>query len=118
MVRCCCCPARTRVRWCSAREGGGEGEAAVAPAVADKVVHVFGRGRATLRTVDGNVLTSSATAGTVAGLIIRRDAGGGNFYGVWIRSGRLRLQDCDITSASLACVSISDGADPEIISCQ
>ena len=86
--------------------------------VADKEVHVFGRGRATLQTADGDVLVSSAATSTVDGLFLRREAGGGEDYCVWIKSGRLRLQACDITSASLACIAIEGGADPTVAMCK
>ena len=82
-----------------------------------KVVHVFGRGRATLRTAEENVLTSSADASTVDGLILRREAGGGANYCVKINGGRLRLQACDITSASFVCVGIT-GGDPLVAACR
>ena len=84
----------------------------------DQEVHVFGRGRATLRVADGNVLTSSSAVATVDGLILRREAGGGNRYCVWIRSGRLRLQACDVTCASISCIGIEGGADPTITACK
>ena len=84
----------------------------------DKVVHVFGRGQATLlRTTGGGVLTSFATSSTVDGLIIRCEVLWGSIYCVWISGGRLRLQDCDITSASHASVGITGGADPLLVSC-
>ena len=87
--------------------------------VVGKVVHVFGRGCAVLRTAAGEVITSSADAATVDGLIVRREAGGDdNDYGVWIRGGRLRLQACDITCASLACIHIEGGADPTLVACR
>ena len=86
---------------------------------AEKKVHVFGRGRATLRTAEGTVLYSSASVSTVDGLILRREAGGGSSdCCVWVGGGRLRLQACDITSASLACVAFSGGADPILASCK
>ena len=83
-----------------------------------KEVHVFGRGRATLRTADDFVLTSSTVTSTIDGLILRREAGGGRHYCVWITGGRLRLQACDIASASLACVVIQGGADPTVAACR
>ena len=95
--------------------GVHEGPLALPPG---KVVHVFGRGLATLWTADGNVLTSSAAAATVDGLIVRREAGGEDDYGVWICGGQLRLQACNITSESLACVAFSGGADPIVTHCK
>ena len=85
--------------------------------VADKVVHVFGRGRATLRTAAGVVFTSSAVASTVDGLILRREAGGEASYCVLVKSGRLRLQACDITNAMHVSIVIRGGADPTVVAC-
>ena len=86
--------------------------------VADKVVHVFGRGSATLQSATRTVLTSSADAATVDGLILRREAGDVNHYCVKIKSGRLRLQACDITNTSHVCIGIEGGADPVVILCK
>ena len=90
---------------------------------ASKVVHVFGRGLATLRAATGTVVTSEAAEGTLDGLIIRREAGDtSNIYHdcVWINGGRLRLQECDIASAALYvhCIVIEGGADPVLAACQ
>ena len=89
--------------------------------VADKVVHVFGRGKATLRAAAGTVVKSEAVASTLDGHIIRREAGVTSTRfgsGVWISGGRLRLQACDITSAIYtACVWIEGGADPLLTAC-
>ena len=72
-----------------------------------KVVHVFGRGRATLRAALDTVVYSRAATSTLDGLVIRRKAGGGvDDYAVWIRGGGLRLQACDITCAINDCVYI------------
>ena len=90
---------------------------------AGKVVHVFGRGRATLRAATGAVVTSEAVEGTLDGLILRREVGGtGNNRRdcVWINGGRLRLQACDVTCAEpyAACVFIEGGADPTLVVCK
>ena len=85
--------------------------------VLSKTVHLFGRGKARLRAADGDVLTSTAPSATVDGLIIRREPGGAD-HGIWVQGGRLRLQACDIVSASAACVAISRGADPVVHGCR
>ena len=90
---------------------------------AGKVVHVFGRGHATLRAAMGAVVTSEAARGTLDGLIILREAGGpvnDTPCGVWIRGGRLRLQGCDVTCAQpdSSCIIIEGGADPLLLSCR
>ena len=90
---------------------------------ADKVVHVFGRGLATLRAATGTVVKSEAATSTLDGLVIRRDAGGTSDYDrdcVWIKGGRLRLHTCDITSANprTICVAVEGGADPLLAACR
>ena len=96
---------------------------------ADQVVHVFGRGRATLRAAEGSVLTSEAAEATCDGLIVRREEVANLVEGevegaetagdsVWIRRGRMRLQACDLFNASEACLKIEGGADPFVSSCK
>ena len=90
---------------------------------ADKEVHVFGRGRATLRTTPGDVISSAAATATIDGLIVRREADDiyvGTHSSVSISGGRLRLQACSIIVAANAArsgISIEGGADPLITSC-
>ena len=84
----------------------------------DKEVHVFGRGLATLWTAAGAVVDSEAAKSTLDGLAIRREASRFWFYGVWIRGGGLRLQDCRITCASGSSVVVAGGADPVLTSCR
>ena len=81
-------------------------------------VHIFGRGRATLQTSDGEVVTSCAPRATLDGVAVRRCPGGGQDYAVWIRGGGLRLHGCDITSASWACLAITDGSNPVVSNCR
>ena len=88
---------------------------------ADKEVHVFGRGRATLKNASGlAVVISDAGTSTLDGLVIRREKGGLFDYGsgVIIEGGTLRMQACDVTSASYHCVKIEGGADPVLVACK
>ena len=90
---------------------------------AGKVVHVFGRGLATLHAATGTVVTSESATSTLDGLIIRRLAGdtiNKQCDCVWIKGGRLRLQACDVTSAasSVVCVVIDSAADPVLSACK
>ena len=107
--------ARVEVR---RRQGHEEEEARTA----DKEVHVFGRGQAILRATTRHVLTSVAATATLDGLIVRppEAVGADAFCGVWIAGGALRLQACDITGATLACLVISGGAgtDPMVSGCK
>ena len=101
---------------------------------AGKEVHVFGRRLAMLQTSVDDVLSSYAEKSTCDGLFIRREASvvpddpdndeaeeeeeeEEENCGVWIAGGRLRLQDCDVTSASLDCLIFEGGADPTIVAC-
>ncbi len=52
-----------------------------------------------------------ANIGRVANLTLCQAGGEGKWYGVDIRQGRLDLEGCDISSQSLSCVAIHDGAD-------
>ena len=93
-----------------------------------KVVHVFGRGRALLKTSTGAVVMSEAATSTLDGLIIRREASRNDeeeeaeekSHGVWIKGGRLQLLVCDVTCAKrdANCVVIEGGADPVLSSCK
>ena len=66
-------------------------------------VHVFGRGRATLRTTAGTVLTCGGAKATFDGLSLKRVVLNENDgCGVIVRGGALRLQKCDVTSAASA----------------
>ena len=98
---------------------------------ADKEVHVFGRGRATLRTAVGHVLMSRAAKATFDGLVVRQDEiiedhgddldldvmfhGGG--CGVLIQGGALRLQACAVSGSSDS-ICIPGSADPVIFGCR
>ncbi|HEV2859509.1 MAG TPA: right-handed parallel beta-helix repeat-containing protein [Pyrinomonadaceae bacterium] len=59
------------------------------------------------------VILFQTNMGRVTNLTLRQ-TGGGNFFAVKIAQGRLELEDCDITSQSLACVAIHNGADPRL----
>ena len=90
---------------------------------ADKAVHVFGRGLATLRTATVTVVTCEAAIATLDGVAVLRECGGNsdNQCGcVWIKGGRLRLQACDVTSAApdISSVVIEGGADPILVFCR
>jgi len=60
-----------------------------------------------------DVILFKTSMGIVRNVSIRQ-LGGGDWYGVDISQGRLHLEDCDITSQSLACVAIHDEANPVV----
>jgi len=85
--------------------------------VVDKPLEILGDGPVSdieIRARDANVLLFQASIGRVANLTLRQAGGEGTWFGVEITQGRLDLEGCDISSQSLACVTIRDGADPRL----
>jgi F-box protein 11 len=84
--------------------------------VIDKTVEIIGDGERDDIVIDASgkpaVLFKTGN-GRVANLTLRH-TGGGEWGGVDIASGRLDLEDCDISSQDWACVAIHDGADPRL----
>jgi parallel beta-helix repeat protein len=84
--------------------------------VIDKPLELIGDGapgEVVVQATGMNVILFQTTMGRVANLTLRQQ-GGGNWFDVDIAQGRLELEDCDITSQSLACVAIHAGADPRL----
>jgi parallel beta-helix repeat protein len=85
--------------------------------VVDKPLEIMGDGPVAdieIRASGASVLLFRASIGRVANLTLRQTGGEGDWYGVDITQGRLDLEGCDISSQSLACVAIHDGADPRL----
>lgn len=88
--------------------------------VVAKSIAILGDGerdQIVLESGAGPVVRFDAPFGRIANITIRRsvdDPGATPDYAVWVTTGRLELDGCDITSASLACVSISGDAEPTI----
>ena len=84
--------------------------------VIDKPLEIIGDGDLqdiVLQAVGANAVLFKTTMGRVANLTLRQ-LNGGEWFCVNAVQGRLFLEDCDITSRSLACVAISGGADPRL----
>ena len=84
--------------------------------VVNKPLEIVGDGprdEITLRAEGANVVLFQTTMGRVANLTLRQE-GGGKWYGVDITQGRLQLEDCSISSQSLACVAVHGSADPVV----
>ena len=68
--------------------------------VLSKEVHLYGRGEATLRFAAGTapVITSTAAAATVDGLVVRFDSklGAGTSPGISVKGGSLLIRHCDV----------------------
>ena len=85
--------------------------------VVDKPLEILGDGPVAdieIRARGADALLFQASIGRVANLTLRQAGGKGDWYGVDITQGRLDLEGCDISSQSLACVAIRDGADPRL----
>jgi F-box protein 11 len=82
--------------------------------VIDKPVEIIGDGElgeAVIEATGKDAVLFKASMGRLANLTLRQ-VGGGQWYCIDIAQGRLDVEGCDITSQSLACVAIHDGADP------
>ena len=90
---------------------------------ADRSVHVFGRGQATLWAATDSAIISNASEATVDGIVLRCEATGWGWadtskHGVLITGGRLRVQACDISSTHGSGETMRiEGGDPVIIGC-
>jgi parallel beta-helix repeat protein len=85
--------------------------------VIDKPLEILGDGPVAdieIQARGANAVQFKATIGRIANLTLRQAGGKGTWYCVNITQGRLDLEGCDITSQSLACVAIHDGADPRL----
>ncbi len=84
--------------------------------VIDKPVEIIGDGETediVIQSVGANAILFKTTMGRVSNITLRQ-MHGGEWFCVNATQGRLFLEECDITSLSLACVAISGGADPRL----
>ncbi len=84
--------------------------------VIDKPLELIGDGEASdivVQAVGANAVLFKTTMGRVTNLTLRQ-LDGGDWFCVNTVQGRLFLEDCDISSHSLACLAISGGADPRV----
>jgi len=84
--------------------------------VIDKPVEIIGDGDLDDIVIEANgkhAVSFQANMGRIANLTLRQ-MGGGKWFCVDIAQGRLDLEGCDISSQSLSCVAIRDGADPRL----
>ena len=82
--------------------------------VIKKPVEIIGDGdrdKIVVEASNKDVILFNADDGRIANLTLRQ-SGGGKCNGVDISKGRLELEDCDISSQSLACVAIHGRANP------
>jgi parallel beta-helix repeat protein len=84
--------------------------------IIDKPLEIVGdgdRGDVIVEAIGADVALFKTTMGRIANLTLRQ-VGGGEWCAVDIVQGRLELEDCDITSRTLACIAIHAGADARI----
>jgi parallel beta-helix repeat protein len=84
--------------------------------VIDKPLEIIGDGEPgeiVIQIKGKHAVLFKTTMGRITNLSLRQ-MGDGRWYGVDIAQGRLELDGCDITSQSLACVAIHNGADPRL----
>jgi F-box protein 11 len=84
--------------------------------VIKKVLDIVGEGNredVVVEATGKDVVLFQAPMGRMANLTLRQ-AGGGELFAVDIAQGRLDLEDCDITSQSLAAIAIHGGAEPRV----
>ena len=101
------------------RPGASEGGV-----VLSKEVHLYGRGEATLRGAmgEGPVVTSTAPAATLDGLVVRlgpHEEGEEGHYGILITAGSLLVRHCDVSSKSRSNIFVRGAsANPTILGCK
>jgi F-box protein 11 len=84
--------------------------------VMDKSIEIVGDGdkkEIVIEASGQSAVLFKASQGRIANLTLRQ-IGGGEWFGVDIAQGQLELEDCDISSQSLACVAIHGGAAPHL----
>jgi parallel beta-helix repeat protein len=84
--------------------------------VIDKPVEIIGDGEpgeVVIETNGSRTILFQANIARITNLTLRQ-TGGVGWYCVDIAQGRLDLEGCDITSQSLSCIAIHDGADPRL----
>jgi F-box protein 11 len=84
--------------------------------VIEKPLEIVGDGERSdivIEAYDRPVILFRATMGRVTNLTLRQ-LQGASAFAIDIAQGRLDIESCDITSMSLACVAIHEGADPRL----
>lgn len=84
--------------------------------VIDKPLEIIGDaspGDVVIRAAGKSVVLFKTSMGRIANVTLRQ-TGGGRGHGIDIAQGRFEVEDCDITSESLACVAVHGGADPRL----
>jgi F-box protein 11 len=87
--------------------------------VLDKPVEIIGEGNpgdVTFEMTEDNVIQCSATFGRIKNVTLRQD--GGKFFAVYVTTGSVELDGCEITCAGLSCLGITGDADARIRKCK
>ena len=92
--------------------------------ILSKEVHLYGRGEATLRRAagEGHVITSTAPAATLDGLVVRmgpHEEGEEGHFGILITAGSLLVRHCDVSSQSRSSIVVwGASVNPAILGCK
>lgn len=87
--------------------------------IIDKPLEIVGDGQlgdVEVYAEDASAIVFTASHGRIANLAVRHTGTSGQ-VGIDIRTGRLHLEDCDISSSSSVCVAVHDSADPRARHC-
>lgn len=85
--------------------------------VIDKPLELIGDGPCEDIIVEGEgatVLEFDTNIGVVRNLTFRQSDKKAQYYCLWIKQGRLELEDCDLSSTSLSCLAVINNADPRV----
>jgi len=83
--------------------------------IMDRPIEQIGEGDRDDIVVEGaqsETLTFDTNIGFVRNMTLRQR--GDNNYCVWVKQGRLTIEECDITSRSLSCLAVANAADPRV----
>jgi F-box protein 11 len=85
--------------------------------VIDKPLELIGDGLRDdiiIETAGPEPLVFDTNIGVVRNLTLRQRQAKAVDYCIWIKQGRLELEDCDLSSTGLACLAVIDNADPRV----
>lgn len=74
-------------------------------------------GEVTVSTKDADVVNSTTAFGRLQNLALRQ-CGGEKKFGINVMAGSLEIDGCEITSASVACIGVKDGAEARVRRCR
>lgn len=92
------------------------------PIVLIKPVEIIGEGNlgdVTIELKDSNVVQSGTTFGRLQNLAVRQNGEERNqYFAISVRSGSLDIDKCEITSASISCIGVTENAEVRVRRCR